>query len=236
MTDRALRHVESLLDESRDTGFQRKRSGFRASATKRSASKPTATNARPRNTRPSEVSEDIWELAAQWIEVGTGALNGNRPYVSQSEFAKRFSQRVNADRELIDFRKRFGAENTITVLAIMVDKFWDSLNEGDTDSVHQMQFIRDEWESLKDRAFTAWSIERIRRTGSHKRVYETPTASVDNYAQKVDQQRLARWRQEVMGSVPEVYGGGRDLRERWTASGTAATIANRQKGTTTDEP
>lgn len=235
MSDRALRNVDLILGDGPRSEAPRRSGGFRSGPKRTQARKTTPEKRTPaRNTRPSEVTEDVWRLAEQWIELGTSALNGNRPYVSHYEFAKRFSTKCNEFRPLRKFRKEFGQEHTVSVLTFMIEFFWDGLTEGDTDAVHQMKFLRDDWESLFDRATTAFAVQAIRNTEQSGRRYEPTPPSENNYLNLVEQRRLEHWQAlAVADEAPPAPQG--DLRARWSATESAATLANRQKGTTTND-
>lgn len=129
-------------------------------------------------SRPEGVSQDMWEMAKRWIDVGTGSL-GYRPKVNLAKFARRFSDVVNSDEDMKN--KAWITRATLTVKRIdgrweeptsehwhaavadmlrrMIDFFWESGRTGAP--AVQFEFLDTEWDDLFFRAHNALKVERL---------------------------------------------------------------------------
>lgn len=241
MSDRALRNmnrVDALVgnDErpQRQSNFQRPSGKTLARKQNHPASITTGGKKESSaNVRPSDVSVDIWNLAEQWIEEGTAALE-SRPNVSWAAFSQRLSAATNSHHGMRKFVKEFGQENAVSVIAMMINLYWDNITK-QRDVVHQFVFLRDQWEDLFDRALAMWAISEMKRKNLPRQTYAPPPPSENNYANIRARQRLNGWQSTAaIDEAPRLEQG--NLRERWAAIDSPATIANPPEGTTTDEP
>jgi hypothetical protein len=127
-----------------------------------------------RNTRPDEVTERMWGLAGQWLELGEARL-GQRPAINLPEFAKRFAAKVNSDRELLSWawkvypgsRWSTGADFVNDVIVRMIELFWDHLTVEQTNTPSlQFAFLEDEWDEWAYQALTSLKVAYYRENGT----------------------------------------------------------------------
>jgi hypothetical protein len=145
-----------------------------------------------RNVRPEEVSERVWEMADQWLELGEAHF-GKRPPVNRQEFSKRLSAKINSDPNLRKWLKirperwqstfggkwEAGSDFVNDVLARAVEMFWRYLTNDQSNSASlQFAFLDDEWDEWIYQATTAVKVEWAQRKGDWSKP-ELPSAVFD---------------------------------------------------------
>lgn len=132
-----------------------------------------------KNTRPPEVSERVWGLAEQWLEMGEAQF-GKRPPVSKVEFSKRLDTRILADERLQRWLRisperwqevfpgvwNSGIEFVNDVLYRMLELFYENLTEDQKNtSALQFAFLNDEWDEWSYHAVTSVQVKWFKTNG-----------------------------------------------------------------------
>lgn len=143
-----------------------------------------------KNQRPDEVSEDVWALAQQWLDMAE-AKYGDRPPVNKQNFSKRLSDKINSDENLRYWLRvkpegwaRFGGRwedgrHFINdVLSKMLDLFFTHLTQDQKIGSIQFAFLDDEWDEWVYQAVTAVQVA-WHKANSEWVKYDLPTAVFD---------------------------------------------------------
>lgn len=143
-----------------------------------------------KNVRPEEVSENVWEMAGQWLDLGEAHF-GKRPPINRQEFSKRLSAKVNSDPQLRRFLRikperwqihgywESGPHFVNDVLAKALELFWKYLTNAQTNTaVLQFTFLDEEWDEWIYQAITAVQVAWHQEHGNWTKP-ELPSAVFD---------------------------------------------------------
>jgi hypothetical protein len=160
--------------------------GSRGTGTRTSTPARAEFKAPASKKKPAEVSDRVWELSEQWMEMATAAL-GQHPRVNQAEFAKRLDAKIAEDKSLgrwLRFRPEWwqehfpgkwesGVEFLNDVLARMLEMFFGSLTDEQVSKPGSLQFafLTDEWDEWCYHATTSVQVAWHKEHGD----WEAPT-------------------------------------------------------------
>lgn len=202
-----------------------KRSTGKDSSKGSGSSRGSRQQDRPKNVRPAEVSERMWGMAEQWIDLGTAAL-GHRPPVNLEEFSKRFSSTARRDPEVKRMFKARGMEYVENVLVRMIELFWESGDPNRSAGTSQFVFLHDEWDDLIYDAETSLEVRRRKAIGRTIPAPVYDQEAIRAHEERMKQFKIQAWCREVLAKEPAPIRKGnpeamRAFRDR---------VRNRQKG------
>lgn len=148
---------------------------------------------RPDEGRPPEVSEKVWRLTQQWLDLGEKRL-GHRPRVKKAKFAILLSEKFNDNSNplIMQAKKQFLTGEYFALMADwMIRTFWDELEPHEEGRVHQLLFCVDYWDHYLERGLRFAEIQRWKDRGSPTIKYEPVINTA--YHELLKEQQVARY-------------------------------------------
>ena len=159
--------------------------------------------------RPEEVSERVWGLAQQWVEVGT-ETTGQRPPVRLPEFSQRLDKTLrqtkfirfvlNGPRQLDMLTFEDGMDYANDLVSRMVRLFWDNLEVGTKLGVAQFVFLEDDWDYLLERARTAIQVDWVKKYGRPVTPMKTYNKGENPYHQAMKEYREMEYSRQILAN------------------------------------